>query len=80
MPKNANVYADKVAVNNRNIRVLSHFVTMVQNCGTPYPLALSSLKFYITLRKILLNGAYRVNAGTYNTQEIPCGIRVAGNP
>ena len=34
---------------------------MVQNCGTPYQLTLSNLKIYITLRKILLNGAYRVN-------------------
>ena len=34
---------------------------MVQNCGTPYQLTLSTLKIYITLRKILLNGAYRVN-------------------
>ena len=40
---------------------LNHFVTMVQNCGTPYQLTLSTLKIYITLRKILLNGAYRVN-------------------
>ena len=34
---------------------------MVQNCGIPYQLTLSTLKIYITLRKILLNGAYRVN-------------------
>ena len=34
---------------------------MVQNCGTPYQLTLSTLKIYITLRKILLNGAYGVN-------------------
>ena len=40
---------------------LSHFVTMVQNCGTPYQLTLSTLKIYVTLRKILLHGAYRVN-------------------
>ena len=31
------------------------------NCETPYQLTLSTLKIYITLRKILLNGAYRVN-------------------
>ena len=41
--------------------VLSNFVTMVQNWGTSYQLTLSTLKIYITLRKILLNGAYRVN-------------------
>ena len=34
---------------------------MVQNCRTPYQLTSSTLKIYITLRKILLNGAYRVN-------------------
>ena len=41
--------------------VLSYFVTVDQNCGTPFQQRLRSLKMYTTLRKILLNGAYRVN-------------------
>ena len=42
--------------------VLSHFATMDQNYGMPSQHSLRRLKIYTTLRKILLNGAYRVNA------------------
>ena len=42
--------------------VLSNFATMDQNYGTPSQHSLRRLKIYTTLRKILLNGAYRVNA------------------
>ena len=53
-----------------------HFVAMVQNCGAPYQLMLSTLKIYITLRKILLNGAYRLNVmGFYTmTDMIYCPL------
>ena len=41
--------------------VLSHFVIMVQNCGTPSQQRLRSLKIYTISRKILLNGAHQLN-------------------
>ena len=40
--------------------VLSHFVTMTQNCGTPSLHMLHRLKIY-TLGKILENGEFWVN-------------------
>ena len=48
--------------------VLSHFVIMVQNCGTPSQQRLRSLNIYTALRKMLLNGAHRLNVmcSSYN--------------
>ena len=41
---------------------------MVQNCGTPFQQRLRSLKIYTISRKMLLNGAHRLNVmcSSYN--------------
>ena len=48
--------------------VWSHFVIMVQNCGTPSQQRLRSLKIYTISRKMLLNGAHQLNVmcSSYN--------------
>ena len=48
--------------------VFSYFVSSDRDCGMPFQQRSSSLKRYTTLRKISLNGAFRVNltSSSYN--------------
>ena len=65
-------YVTATVYNNLNSKqldmVLGHSATMDQNYGTSSQHIWRRLKIYTTLWKILLNGAYRVNAmcSSYN--------------
>ena len=60
-----NIFVTTTAYSSPNFKqwdmVLSHFVIMVQNCGTPSQQRLRSLKIYTISRKMLLNGAHQLN-------------------
>ena len=60
------IYVTATVCKNPNSKqldmVLGHFATMDRNYRTPSQHSLRRLKIYTTLRKILLNGAYRLNA------------------